>query len=168
MPFDVGGVVLTSASGVLSVDAASNWMKVNANGILTRPQTPYFRGQLTGLGTPYNAGGTPLKVTADDNVGGCWNNTTGLFTCPVAGYYMVIGGNIAQNQAGYFNLQKNGSTVHFTHWNHMGGWHYVSLSCVVYAAVNDYFGWVLSGLTPATTGFYAQGGHCMYSIALMA
>lgn len=167
MPFDVGGIVLSSPGTTLAVNGASNWMNVNASGILTRPQTPYFRGQLTGLGAPYNAGGAPLKVTADENVGNCWNNTTGLFTCPVAGYYLVLGGSIAAATTGYFYLRKNGSDVHFTHWNHSGNWTYVPLSAIILAAVNDYFSWHLTGLTPATTGFYGNGGHNMWAIGLL-
>lgn len=171
MGFDIGGVAtLTSPSGTtLSVDAASNWMKVDASGILTRTQTPYMRGQLTGKGGNYNAGGGPLLVTADENVGNCWNDSTGYFTCPVAGYYMAAMGNIANIQAGYIKMRKNGAEIHFTHWNfNSGAWHYVSLSCVVSCAASDTLHWTIEGLTPGTNGFYAAGQHCMYSIALMA
>ena len=148
--------------------AGAQWMAVNANGILTRPQTPYMRGQITGKANPHNEGGAALKVIADVNFGGYWNNATGLFTCPIAGKYMLTAGNIASNQAGYLNLRRNNADVHFTHWNHGASWHYVSLSAVVVAAANDYFSWHLTGLTPATAGFFGSGGHCMYSIALMA
>lgn len=168
MPFDVGGITLSSPLSNLVVNSgATNWMNVSNYGILNRPQTPYFRGQLTGLGAPYNAGGATLKVTADENVGNCWNNSTGLFTCPVAGYYIVMGGSIASQQAGYVYLQKNGSNGHFTHWNHMGSWTYVSLSVIVPAAANDTFGWILTGLTPATAGFYGNSGHNMFAIGLL-
>jgi hypothetical protein len=140
---------------------------VNANGILTRPQTPFMRGQITGKGTPYNA--TPLKITAAENIGSCWNDATGLFTCPVAGYYLMTGGNIANTQAGYFYLQKNGATVHFSHWNHTAGWHYVTLSAPISCAAGDTLAFAIGGFTPATgVGFYGDGGHNMYSIALMA
>lgn len=170
MGFDVGGVALTSSAGALSLDAAAvNWMKVNAAGILTRPQTPYMRGQLTGLGAPYNAGGGPLLITADVSVGGCWNNATGYWTCPVPGYYMVTGASIASQQAGYLYIRKNGGVVHYTHWNFgAGGWHYVSLSDIVLCAAGDNISYTIGGLTPGSNGFYAAGGHGMYSIALMA
>lgn len=169
MGFNVGGIALTSPSGTtLSMDdGATNWMKVNADGILTRPQTPYFRGDLTvGSPNPYNGGGAALPLTAYANVGNCWN--AGRFTCPVAGKYMVQAGSIAYQQAGYLYLRKNNVDIYMTHWNHMGGWHYVSLSAVAEAAVGDYFSWHLTGLTPATCGFYSGAGHAMYSIALMA
>ena len=173
MGLDIGGAAtLTAASGALSVNGASNWMNVNANGILTRPQTPYMRGQLAGGGlpNPYNAGGGPLLVTADVNVGSCWNNATGLYTCPVPGYYMAVAGNIAGGgpSSGYFYLRKNGVDIHFTHWNHSGSWHYVSLSAVVACAANDYMSWHVTSPNPSSAGVYSGGNHCMYSIALMA
>ena len=49
MGFDVAGVATLSGPGgnTLSLDGTvANIMKVNANGILTRPQTPFMRGQL--------------------------------------------------------------------------------------------------------------------------
>lgn len=167
MGFDIGGAAaLTSPSGTtLSMDAASSWMKVDANGILTRQQTPLMRGQLSGRGNPYTGGGGSILVTSGANVGGCWNNSTGYFTCPVAGYYMVTGAGIAYTGSGYFRIQKNGATVHFTHWNHSGAWHYVSLSGVISCAVSDTIRYIMDGLGGAT-GFYGDG-HGMYSIALM-
>lgn len=166
MGFDIGGVAaLTSPSGTLLMNAgASNWMSVNANGILTRGQTPFFRGQFSGRS---NAETGVLYVTADANIGGCWNNFTGNFTCPVAGYYMVTGGNIALTGSGYFYIQKNGSTMHYTHWNHSSNWHYVSLSGVVSCAVSDTIQYFVGG-TGGGSGFYGGSNHCMYSIALMA
>jgi hypothetical protein len=167
MGFDVGGVTLTSPGTTLSMDSgATNWMKVDANGILTRPQTPFMRGQLTGRGSPYSA--IPLLVTADVNVGGCWNNTTGTWTCPVAGYYMVTGGNImgSASSYGYFYIQKNGTDVIFTHWN--ASWHYVTMSGIIQCAAGDTLRYVIKGQSPASAGAYGVGGHCMYSIALMA
>jgi len=169
MPLDIGGIAtLSSPAGTtLSLDGASNWMTVNANGILSRSQTPYMRGQISGRGTPYNAGGGPLLITAAVNVGNCWNDATGRFTCPVSGYYMTTMGNIAGQQAGYLNIRRNGGDVHFAHWNHMCSWHYISLSCPIAANPGDYLSWHVTGLTPATNGLYGDGGHCMYSIALM-
>jgi hypothetical protein len=171
MPFDVDGVVMSSPSGTtLSMDSgATNWMKVDASGILTRPQTPYFRGHVTGQSSPYNASGASLKITAIENIGSCWNNTTGLFTCPVAGYYMVCMGAIAGSVgSGYLYARKNNANQHFTHFNHQSNWHFISLHCVMYANVGDYFSWHIENPSPATNGVYGGSNHAMYSIALMA
>jgi hypothetical protein len=172
MPFDVGGVVLSSPAGTtLSVDSGgSQWMAVNANGILTRPQTPYFRGMIYGKATPYPGGaGGVLFLTPSVNIGGCWSEANGQWTCPVLGYYMVTGAGIASTQAGYLYIQRNGATYHYTHWNHTTTWHYVSLSGIVYCVAGDTIRYTLGGFTPATgVGFYGDQHHGMYSIALMA
>jgi hypothetical protein len=169
MGFDVGGVTLTSPSGTtLSMDVAGvNWMSVNASGVLTRPQTPFMRGALHGKATasPWNSG--TLLVTADVNFGGCWNNATGIWTCPVAGYYLATGGGIAATQHGYFYIRKNGVNAQWNHWNHTANWHYVSLSLIVPCAAGDTISYFLTAGSPTTTGFYGEV-HGMYSIALLA
>lgn len=137
MGFDIGGVAtLTSPSGTLLMNAgASNWMSVDASGILARGQTPFMRGGFSGRSAAESG---VLYITADANIGGCWNNSTGNFTCPVAGYYMVTGSNIAGVGSGYFRIRKNGVNQHYTHWNHAApDWHYVSLSGIVSCAVSD-------------------------------
>jgi hypothetical protein len=169
MGFDVGGITLTSPSGTtFSMDnGATNWMKVNADGILTRPQTPFMRGQLTGLGSPHVA--NPLMITAIENVGGCWNNATGKWTCPIDGYYMTQSGHIAGNNGyGYFYLYHNGTIARYTHWNIPATWVYCTLSGIVKCAAGDTLWWGISGGGGASWGFYGGGGHGMDSIALMA
>ncbi len=172
MGIDVGGVATLSGPGgnTLSLDAASvNWMKVNASGIVTRPQAPFMRGMLQGKGNPYNGGGGSLLVTAQVNRGNCWNDATGYFTCPVAGYYMVTaGGIVGPPSTGYFYIQKNGVTVVYTHWNHTSNWHYVSLSSILSCAVNDSIRYLIGSPNPATAGMYGDANHQMFSIALMA
>jgi hypothetical protein len=170
MGFNISDITLTSPGGTtLSMDSgATNWMSVNASGILTRPQTPFMRGQLVGKGSPYNGGAGPLLVTADVNRGGHWDNATGRFTCPKQGYYMVTAGGIASATVGYLHVRKNGGDMHNTAWNHTASWHYVSLSAVIFAFPSDWFSWYILNPSPATAGFYGDGGHGMFSIALMA
>lgn len=172
MGLDIDGAFFITApsSTTLSMDGTvANVMKVNADGVLTRPQTPFMRGQLTGFGgVQVGQDGSPLKITADVQLGGCWNQTTGLWTCPVTGYYMMTGGNIAGINSGYLHLYKNGVSQHFTHWSFsVASWTYVNLSGVIYAAAGDTLSYRLSGLGPGTNGFYGGGAHGMYSIALM-
>lgn len=171
MGFDVGGITLTSPSGTtLDMDnGATSWMKVNANGVLTRPQTPYFRGQISGHGSAYNAGGGPLLIAADVNFGGCWNDATGLWTCPVTGYYMTTFGSICGGipSSGYPHIRLNGSSYCYNHWNHASNWTYVSLSAVVYGVAGDTISYGLTAYT-AGAGVHGNGNHAMYSIALMA
>ena len=171
MGFDIAGVATLTGPGgnTLSLDGTvANVMKVNASAILTRSITPFMRGQFQGRGAPYNAGGGPLLVTADVNIGSCWNDATGYFTAPVAGYYMATLGAIANQNSGYPNILKNGGGYSQQHWNHTADWHYVSLSAIVNLAANDNICWIIQSPGPATAGFYGNGGHQMFSIALMA
>jgi len=173
MGFDINGITLSSAAGTtLAMNSgATNWMAVNANGILSRPQTPYMWGTTSGQAAIYNAGGGNLLVIANENIGSCWNNSTGVWTCPVAGYYMVAMGNIATgalqtNSYGYIGVFKNGVLYGHNHWNFGGNWHYLSLSSIVAAAAGDTIVWQLFSYVNA--GIHGAGGHGSFSIALMA
>lgn len=173
MGFDINGISLTSGGSTLAMNnGGTAWMALDSNGILSRPQTPYFRGQLTGFSGLYNASGGNLLVTADENVGSCWNNSTGVFTCPVAGYYyanmagIVSGAAQGVQATGYLQIVKNAGTYHFTHWNHVGGWTYVSLAGIVQAAAGDAISYSLFSF--GTGGLYGAGGHGCYSIGLLA
>jgi hypothetical protein len=169
MGIDVGGVAtLTSPGATLAVDGASRWMDVNANGILTRPQTPYMRGQISGQASTYNAGGGPLLVVPDVNRGNCWNSAHGIWTCPIAGYYMMTWGAIAGPvSSGYPALARNGGNYHYTHWSHVGNWHFISLSSVIQCATGDTLNFYIFSYNPATAGVHGNGNHAMYSIALL-
>ena len=126
-----------------------------------------MRGQLSGKGTPYK-GRWSIVITADVNRGNCWNDATGYWTCPVAGYYMVTSAT-SQHASRVSYLRKNGAEINLNHWNHTSGWHYVTHSAIVQCAASDNICWVPhEDFTPATNGFYGGGGHGMYSFALMA
>lgn len=148
------------------------WMFVeNSTGVLTRWYTPHMRGRLTGKSGSYipaGANGTigTIMVSAYDNYGSCWNDTTARFTCPVAGTYLMTGGNICQTGYGYWYLYKNGAQVVFTHWNIGSAWEYVNLSSPVVAAAGDYLNFAVNVSTGS--GLYGAGDHGMYSISLMA
>ena len=55
------------------------------------------------MGVPYNAGGEPLLVTADVNVGGCWNNATGI---------SLSGGGLLHGDDGAIADHKSGYPIH--------------------------------------------------------
>ena len=171
MGFDIApGFTLTSPDGTtLSLDGTvANVMKVDASGIVTRSQTPYFRGQISGRGSYHNNAGGPLLVISDVNRGNCWNNANGIWTCPVAGYYIASMFSICGANSGYLYLYKNGVNQRYTHWNHSGGWHNVTLSGVLQCAAGDTIDWRIGSYNPTTTGVHGNGNHAMYSIALMA
>jgi len=170
MPIDINGVSISSSTGsTLAIAGASTWMNVNASGIVTRPQIPYMKAVLSGQGSFYR--GSPVtfgNVVA--NVGNCWNNSTGQFTCPRSGYYLAGMSGIAAGSIhgtpsyGYFYLQKNGGVVHFSHWNHASYWEYVNLSGIIQCAANDTISFQIN---PTTGYFYGGGDHGNFFITLL-
>jgi hypothetical protein len=88
-------------------------MRIDSNGRVTMPYQPSFSGGL--VGASGNVTANPLVFnSALLNQGSCYNTSTGLFTCPVAGVYRVscstttyINGYAAVN----ITLRKNGSDI---------------------------------------------------------
>jgi hypothetical protein len=153
---------------------ATTLMGVSSGGIITRPQTPYVRMQTSGQPTYYYTNGATMKFgSVDQQVGSNWNNVTGYWTCPVAGYYLVlfnaIGANANGISYGYPYIYKNGATYVYSHWNVSGGWDSMSLSTVMQCAANDTisFGVNSAGGAGTGNGVYGPGNHCHYSIALL-
>jgi hypothetical protein len=172
MPVDVNGISFSSSAGTTLAMSKSGttWLNVASNGVVTRPQIPYMKAILSGQGSFYRANPVTFgSVIA--NVGSCWNNSTGYFTCPRAGYYLMGMSGIAAGgghgtgfTSGYFYLMKNGSSVHFSHWNHASYWEYVNLSGVISCAAND----TLSFQINTGTGyFYGGGDHGNFYITLL-
>jgi hypothetical protein len=88
-------------------------MRISSAGYVTQPFQPAFSGGL--VGASGNVTANPLVFnSALLNQGSCYNTSTGLFTCPVAGVYRVscstttfINGYTAVN----ITLRKNGSDI---------------------------------------------------------
>lgn len=178
MGVDLSTATITSNGSTLTVaNGATNWLQVNPNGILTRPQTPLMRGAFLSQGTFYKMGANNVQLSdVRENTGSCWNNSTGTWTCPVAGYYfcqmggICSGGSNGVTGAGYFGFKKNGTLIHFTHWNHASYWEYGNISAVILCSAGDTitFYLVSNSDNSGNGGFYAGGGHGIFSIGLIA
>lgn len=174
MALIIDGKTLSSTDGTsLSLsDRDTNWLNVSSNGIMTQKQRPYMRAVLSGQGAFYRANTVTFGLVLE-NVGSCWNNTTGRFTCPVAGRYLVgmsaIGSGSANATSaaisyGYLYILKNDVTYHFTHWNHTSYWEYVNLSGIVDCNAGD----SIKFMVDALYGYvYADGGHGNFFITLL-
>lgn len=98
-------------SGPISL---ANTLSVTGNatfsGYVNSPAQPKFFGYRTaGL---VSATTTVLHNVVVTNVGSCYNSSTGIFTCPIAGYYEVLAGGHAENsQPTILDIQQNGTAV---------------------------------------------------------
>ena len=182
MGIDVNGIAFTASSGTLTAanSGATTAMTVNSNGIITRPQRPVFQGTFSGNGTfynSYNAGWLNVKgVGVILNTGSCWNNTTGVFTCPVAGKYLSFLSGIATGAAngvqyyGYLYIWKNGGTVAYTHWSHQSYWEYATITAVLDCAASDTISFQIlsgNGSDARTGGLYGAGDHSSLGIGMI-
>lgn len=172
MAIDVNGVALSSSGGttLAMANGATNWMSVSANGVVSRSQTPYMAATLSGQGVFYQ--GNPITFgSIAANRGSCWNNATGLWTCPVAGFYLVTMSGIASGSAngvgsyGYIHINKNGAIYVFSHWNLSGAWDGCNLTAMVQCSAGDTLSMSITNAT--TSGWYGEGGHNCFGIALV-
>ena len=69
--------------------AATNAMKIDSSGRMTRPLQPCFQARSTtgNSGNTWQAGQVIKFQTANTNVGSHYDTSTGRFTAPVAGFY---------------------------------------------------------------------------------
>ena len=121
-------------------------MVINANGSVTKPNQPSAGMRMaSGDQGAYNASttnGVMKPSTILHNVGNHYNNSTGLFTCPVAGRYLVqFSGNFYNSGAGSYHIitiMKNSGS--FT-WNYHNGmtnsWTHISNNIIISCAAND-------------------------------
>lgn len=114
-------------------------MQIGSSGRLSVPYQPSFYA----IKTTSTAANT--TITGHDivqvNVGSCFNASTGRFTAPIAGVYLIIHSQLGNNTAIDIYLQKNGVSV-AGWWNrpsNAGGDYDLSERTVICSlAANDY------------------------------
>jgi len=140
----------------------ANRMKIDSDGYVTKPNTPYFhvQGSPSITNTPHD-NGLKQYATINSNNGSHYSNSTGVFTVPVAGYYFFSAGvwsanSDANNGTHYALLYKRNSSgggdVQFAGANHHDAWGQLTMAGGFYCAVGDqiyvYYNGSIQGSTP--------------------
>ena len=121
--------------------SASESMRINSSGYITKPYQPMASVNYTGAST--GAFNPILYNNVLLNDGNCYNSSTGRFTCPVAGRYRVQANDMSAFQAAtgcYLIVNKNGSAVSGIGYSRADGvaHNHASITAIIQCAVGDY------------------------------
>lgn len=144
----------------LSVDGNTKF-SIDASGRMYNPTLPVFTGYRSS-GSPsweaYPSNSIWIANAAILNNGNHYNTSTGLFTCPIPGFYRISAGILCgqPNTYGYMMYYKSG--VYSTYLNHFNGnansvWATISYSVIVQAIAGDTLG----------VGVVTVNGGCFYN-----
>ena len=100
-------------------------MRINPNGVITRPYQPFFSGALQSDQSISATTFTTLTFQSNQgfygiNTNSCWNNSTYAFTAPVTGVYMITL-SLFTNCLGQVALFVNGTRKHSIPTNYLAG-----------------------------------------------
>ena len=125
----------------------ANRMKIDSDGYVTKPNTPYFHVQASPeiTNSPYDNGVKTFDHIRVNN-GSHYNNTTGVFTAPVAGFYFFSAGlwssnsdaNNGDTYALLIRRDSNGNNgIQFAGANHHDQWGQLVMAAGYYCALGD-------------------------------
>lgn len=131
-----GLVVTPDNSGVVAIqNNGTTGLNIDASGRVTMPLQPTFYGYRDAGNV--TATSVVLHNNIRVNVGSCYNASTGVFTCPIAGVYEIfVGGHGENSQPVVLQIQLNGTSITEEYAN---GASYPSVTAfaITSCAVND-------------------------------
>ena len=97
-------------------DSPGGLMKIDSSGRITTPYQPFARVyRRSGSNPTLTNGQTIVFNNADANVGNCYSTSTGRFTCPASGTYIMMSKIELNSGAGdwayNYGAHKNGSNI---------------------------------------------------------
>ena len=136
-------------------------MVINATGYVTKPLNPYFHVQASPsiTNTPFDNGLKSFSNIRSNN-GSHYDNSTGVFTAPVAGFYFFSAGlwsaNGDQNNGDTYALlyrrnSSGGDAIQFAGANHHDQWGQLVLAAGYYCAEGDKIYVFYNGSTQGST-----------------
>lgn len=152
------------AAGVVSASTSGTAISIDSSNRVLFPAQPSFMayGSWSYDSNYFWKGFT----TVDHNIGSHWNNTTGVWTCPIAGRYMIYATMYHDASSSYhlWTFYKNGST--FAPWiqdyNQVSGEHTTSSTAIISCAANDTLQFNSNAsYANAYTGGYNKIGVCL-------
>ena len=153
------GLIATNG-GTPIVLATSNTerMRIDSTGAVTMPYQPAFHMENSTNNAVWSGG----NIRA--NVGNHYNNTTGVFTAPVAGtYFFQIHGQAAFGGYWYGEIRQNGTQRASFYTDETSGYRHASCSLIITLAANDAItAGRISGSVAMNTG--GQNGFCGHLI----
>ena len=102
------------------------------------------------------------------NNSNAYNASTGIFTCPIAGRYMIDVSALAGNAGyAYLNIRKNNivQTMYSHQSRAVTGWSNFGLNATVYCAVNDTI--QCNYFTGTTAAIYTAGDYTQMLITMI-
>lgn len=132
----------TNASGALNFRkyGGLNVLKLDSSGYVTKPYQPSFfvrSGTTGGSGSS----GTAVYVFTDveHNTGSHYSTSTGRFTAPIAGRYLMMSGVLSRSGTGMnLNMRKNGSNIAVAEDSRSGGYGEANITIIANLAAGDY------------------------------
>jgi hypothetical protein len=164
-PLTIKGAVSQTAN-LLNIQnsAGASIGHIDSSGRHIIPNQPTASGAKTNVGGTV-APGVIVWDSAPINAGSHYNTSNGIFTAPITGNYLAYAGVIASAENyGYLDIQRNGATVFWSHFNQTGQWHWLSVSSVVRLSANDTLNFNYRG---PSAGYYGSN-HNQFYIALVS
>lgn len=163
MAVNINGYQLANSDGLTF---GSSSTKLDASGRFINPNMPGFFGSKTSTATqnrqyPWLINSTTLNINT------CWNTSTGVFTCPIAGLYytswngICYGGSsttATSTRSGYVGLIRNGVLYNFTHWNTNDVWDTQNIQAIISCASGDTLAWSVN-IAPGPVGSTDAGAY---------
>ena len=139
--FDITGQGAVTFSTGGTVGNATERLRINSSGQVTKPNQPLFVAQKSAA---ISGSGTVVFNTVLHNVGSHYNSSNGRFTAPIAGFYWFCIKINAYKRIDFF-LRRNGANSPNTHreiaqfnTSNQDGWYSHNLIRIFELAANDH------------------------------